>query len=92
MDTAYIAWIVLIGGGALLAVFVRPRRIMVCGAALLGCALAGLVVCSMLGRGHLSAVFGVAAMAIPVVFAMLAIGAWAGSALLGSVRRSRRRG
>lgn len=91
MDTAYITWIVLIGGGALLATVVKPRRIVAGGAALMACALAGLVASGMLGLGHLTAGFGVAATAIPMVFAMLAIGAWARTALVGSVRRNRRR-
>jgi hypothetical protein len=89
MDTAYITWIVLIGGGALLAAFVKPKRIIVWGAALTACALAGLVISSILGGGNFTVVCGVAAMAIPVVFAMLAIGAWVGAALRGSVRRNR---
>jgi hypothetical protein len=89
MDTAYITWVFLIGGGALLAVFVNPKRIMAFGAAFFVCALTGLVVSGILGGGNLTVVFGVAAAAIPVVFAMLAIGAWAGAAVIGKVRRNK---
>jgi peptidoglycan/LPS O-acetylase OafA/YrhL len=89
MDTAYITWVFLIGGGALLAVFVKSKRIMAFGAALFACALAGLVVSGVLGGGNLTVVFGMAAAAIPVVFAMLATGAWVGAVVIGKVRRNR---
>jgi hypothetical protein len=88
MDTAYITWVFLIAGGAFLAVFVKPKRIMVFGAVLFACAVAGLVVSAVLGGGNFTVVFGVAAAAIPLVFAMLAIGAWVGGAVIGRVRRN----
>ena len=72
-----------------MAVFVNPKRIMAFGAAFFVCALTGLVVSGILGGGNLTVVFGVAAAAIPVVFAMLAIGAWAGAAVIGKVRRNK---
>jgi hypothetical protein len=74
MDVAYITWMVLIAGGAILSAFVRTKRIIVVGAALMGCSLVGLVITG-------SMIFGVAAMGIPVVFGMLAIGSALAQAL-----------
>ena len=74
MDPAYITWIVLIAGGAILSVFVRTKHIIVSGAVLMGCSLVGLAITG-------SMLFGVAAMGIPVVFAMLAIGSAIAQAL-----------
>ncbi len=89
MDTAYITWILLIVGGAFLGVFIKPKHIVVCGVALMACALAGLILSGVFGGGNLTVLFGVVAMAIPVVFAMLALGAWIGAAIVGRVRRNR---
>ena len=74
MDPAYITWIVLVAGGAILSAFVRTKHIISVGAALTGCSLVGLAITG-------SMIFGVAAMGIPVVFGMLAIGSAVAQAL-----------
>jgi hypothetical protein len=74
MDVAYITLMVLIAGGAISSAFVRTKRIIVVGAALMGCALVGLAITG-------SMIFGVAAMGIPVVFGMLAVGSAVAQAL-----------
>lgn len=82
MDPAYITWIVLIAGGAIVSAFVRTRHIIVAGGALMGCSLVGL---AMTG----SMIFGVAAMGIPVVFGMLATGSAVAQALRTKGRNGR---
>lgn len=92
MDTAYITWLILMGGGAILALFVRPKHIVIAGAALMACSLVGLVASSMLGGGNLTTIFGVATMAIPVVFGMLAIGSAIGTFFKNKIRGSQNGG
>lgn len=53
-------------------------------------ALTGLVASRILGSGNFTVMFGVAATAIPEVFAMRATGAWVGTAVVGSLRRNGR--
>jgi hypothetical protein len=81
MDTAYLVWLLLIGGGVVLSLFVKPKHVIIVGAVLMACSIAGLVVSYSLDRDKLGTLFGVATMAIPVVFAMLAIGSAIGNAL-----------
>lgn len=89
MDPAYITWAVLIGAGVALAFFVKPKRILLCGAALMACALTGLAVSGALGGGNITIFLGVAAMGIPPVFGMLALGASVGAAILARLRGSK---
>lgn len=81
MDPAYITWLLLLGGGVTLSLFARPKHVMLVGAALMACSLVGLVASYSLDRDKLGTAFGVAAMAIPVVFGMLTIGSAIGNAL-----------
>ena len=87
MDPAYRNWLWLLLAGIVLGLFVRPRTVGVAFASLFVVALLGLVTSAALSHSNHAMLFGIAAMAIPIVGALAAIGAVAGSALRSAFRR-----
>ena len=75
MDPAYFAWIAIAVVGAILGVFLRPRTIALISAVLFAFAVVGIAVAYGAGKESLGFLFGVAAVAIPIIGGMLAFGA-----------------
>jgi hypothetical protein len=89
MDQAYFTWLLLIAGGVVVGLFIKPRTIGITGASLMAIAVAGLVVSGALGRETATWMFGIAAMGIPVVFVMIGIGSIVGAALRRHVKKEK---
>jgi hypothetical protein len=85
MDRAYQTWLWVLLGGALVGVFLRPRTVALASAGLFVASIVGLVAAGALGYGNASMLFGIAAMAIPV----LGIIATAGAAIGSRLRRTK---
>jgi hypothetical protein len=85
MDRAYQTWLLVLAGGAIVGVFFNPRTIALVSVSLFAASVAGLVAAGALGYGNASMLFGIAAMAIPV----LGIIATAGAAISSKVRRAK---
>jgi hypothetical protein len=81
MDQAYYAWIGLLAAGCVVGFFVKPSTVGITGAVVMAVDIAGLVVASLLEKETLVWVFGIGGMAIPIVFAMLVAGAFAGATI-----------
>ncbi len=75
MDRAYYNWLILAAIGAALGLFLKPVTILKVGASLFIVAIVGLVVSGVSSNENLPRVFGVAAMAIPIITAITAVGA-----------------
>lgn len=82
MDSAYYNWLWLFAGGAIVGLVVRVRTIAIVAAVCMAIAVSGLVV-SALSNSNATMLFGVAAMGIPVLGGLAAVGS-----LLGNTVRS----
>ena len=85
MDSAYQTWFWVLVGGVVLGAFLRPRVVALIAAALFAAAVFGLVVAAVLGYGTATTLFGLAAVAIPVLGAV----AVAGAAISGLIWRGK---
>ncbi|SFU60781.1 hypothetical protein SAMN05216350_103100 [Polaromonas sp. YR568] len=83
MDKAYFAWILLIAGGAVAGLFVRPRTLLICAVAAFAIAGAGLAVGAMQNNENLVVLSGLALMMVPVGGGLIVLGA----GLTGEARR-----
>ena len=75
MDLASVIWVVLIGAGAIIGVFFRPKTIGLIGVLLFGLAAIGIVVGYGTGKDDVGFMSGVIAMALPFVCGFLILGA-----------------
>ena len=75
MDPASVTWVVLIGAGAIIGVFLRPKTIGLIGVLLFGLAAIGIIVGYGTGKEDLGFMSGVIAMALPFVCGFLMLGA-----------------
>ncbi|HSW13523.1 MAG TPA: hypothetical protein VLI06_11835 [Solimonas sp.] len=87
MDPAYLTWLWILAGGMLAGFFVRPKAILLLAAALFAVAVGGLILSSVFGQETFTWVFGIAAMAIPLLGVLAAAGATLGAALRRRMRR-----
>ena len=87
MDLAYASWLFIAGIGAVAGFFVSPRTIVLLCAVLLGIAIVGLIAAGAASNSPLAWVFGIAAMAVPALGAVAAVGAAIGAAVRKGVRR-----
>ncbi len=85
MDGAYPTWLWVLAAGAVVGFFLSPRTVALVSVVLFAASIAGLIAAGSLGHGNAATIFGVAAMAIPV----LGIIATVGAALGSRVRRAR---
>lgn len=81
-------WTATVVVGAVFGIFVRPLYIAVLAGVFELAALAGLLVYGVLGHGDLATVFGIAAMAVPLLGALVSCGALIGSAIRKRLSRS----
>lgn len=84
MDPAYISWFFAALFGAVLGLFVRPMTVLMSAVALFGISVVGLIVTAVVGAESLTWMFGIAAMALPVLGAVTAVGS-----VLGRLIRER---
>ena len=75
MDNAYFTWILLIGGGAIVGLFVSPRVVLICAATAFGIAAVGLVLGATQNNENLAVLSGLALMMIPVGGGLVVLGA-----------------
>lgn len=85
MDGAYQTWWWVLAAGAGAGFFLSPRTVALVSVVLFAASIAGLIAAGALGHGNAATIFGLAAMAIPV----LGIIATVGAALGSRVRRAR---
>lgn len=85
MDRAYQTWWWVLAAGAVVGFFLSPRTVALVSVVLFALSIAGLIAAGALGHGNAATIFGLAAMAIPV----LGILATVGAALGARVRRTR---
>ena len=89
MNPTYYNWFWLIGAGALLGLFLSTRLVVVIAACCLAIAIAGLVISAATSNdGKLTMLFGIAAMATPVVGAVAAVGTLLGNVIRSTLARS----
>lgn len=81
MDSAYQNWLWLLLLGAFVGLFIKPRTVVKVAFVLEGIAVAGLAVSAAFSANRQAWVFGLAAMAMPVVAAVAAVGALLGSGI-----------
>lgn len=78
MDNAYYNWLWLLAGGAIVGLFVRARTVAIVAAVCMAVAVGGLVI-SALSNSNSTMLFGVAAMGIPVLGGLAALGSLLGN-------------
>jgi len=67
MDRAYHTWLWVLAAGAAVGVFFSPRSVALASVGLFAASIAGLIAAGALGYGNATMLFGLAAMAIPVL-------------------------
>lgn len=85
MDRAYQTWLWVLAGGAAVGVFLSPRTVALASVGLFAVSIAGLIAAAALGHDNATMFFGLAAMAIPVLGVLAAVGAAIGA----RIRRAR---
>ena len=85
MDVAYKNWIWILLIGAVLGMFIRPRTVVWLTVILEGIAMTGLVVSAGMSLDLPTWVFGLTAMALPVLGAVAATGALLASTIRGAL-------
>jgi hypothetical protein len=78
MDNAYYNWIWLLACGAIVGLFMRARTVAIVAAVCMAIAVGGLVI-SALSNSNTTMLFGIAAMGIPVLGGLAAIGSLLGN-------------
>ena len=79
MDPAYYNWLWLFVVGAVLGVFFRPRTVVRLACILEAIAIGALVASAAFSSGGIAWIFGLVAMAIPILGAVIALGGVLGS-------------
>lgn len=87
MDRAYITQLWIVGVGGIVGLFVSARIVGILAAALLAIAVVGLVVAIAMEHKNLTWLFGLSAMALPIVGSAAFIGALVGEAVRRAIRR-----
>lgn len=91
MNPEYYIALALLACGAVVGLFLRPVVLLKLGTALFALAIVGVVVSGAASQNTLTWVFGLSAMAIPFVSAVVVLGAIAGGALKRALGRKNRK-
>jgi peptidoglycan/LPS O-acetylase OafA/YrhL len=89
MDTAYYNWLWLLGFGVLLGIFLSTRLVVILAAGCMAIAVTGLVISAAVSANSLTMLFGIAAMVVPVVGGVAAVGSLLGNAVRSTLMRAK---